>query len=336
MTRTVRPGPTPPSAHRTRRVLVLLLPDVHLQDMAGPVQVLAEAAQLGGAYRLLFCGVERRVRSAQGLELANLEALPRVQPTDTVLVPGTSSETLGHMEHLPARWLREARDAGARVASVCSGAFALAHAGLLDGRRCTTHWKLVERLRQEAPRAHVLDNRLFVEDQGVVSSAGVAAGIDMALALVEADHGPLVAARVAREMVVYLRRRGDHEQLSVYLDHRTHLHPGVHQVQDFIVQHPERKPRLDELARLAAMSPRNLARVFSRATGVTPKQFASRVKLQVARDLVDDPRRSVQAIASSCGFDDARQLRRLWKHAFGVSIADFRAARSRVAEDRSA
>jgi len=336
MAQTVRPQMPLPSPGQTRRVLVLLLPDVHLQDMAGPVQVLAEAAQLGGGYRLVFCSLERRIRSAQGLELSNLEPLPRLQPTDTVLVPGTSSTTLDRLEGVPAQWLQEARRTGARVASVCSGAFALARAGLLDGRQCTTHWKLIERLRREAPRAQVLDSRLFVEDDGVVSSAGVAAGIDMALALVEWDHGPVVAARVAREMVVYLRRSGDQAQLSIYLDHRTHLHPGVHQVQDFIVQHPERKPRLEELARLAAMSPRNLTRVFARATGVTPKQFASKVKLQVARDLVDDPGRSVQAIASSCGFDDARQLRRLWKQAFGLSIADFRASRSRVAESRPA
>ena len=121
----------------------------------------------------------------------------------------------------------------------------------------------------------------------------------------------------------------------MYLDHRTHLHPGVHRVQDFIVHNPERRPTLGELARLAAMSPRNESRVFLRATGVTPKQFSSRVKLQVARDLVDDPQRSVEAIAASCGFEDARQLRRLWKQAFGVSIADFRAARSRAAEGRA-
>ncbi len=126
-----------------------------------------------------------------------------------------SSATLDQLEHVPTEWLLEAHRVGARVASVCSGAFALAQAGLLDGRQCTTHWKLVERLRREAPRAQVLENRLFVEDGGVVSSAGAAAGIDMALALVEWDHGPLVASRVAREMVVYLRRSGDQAQLSV-------------------------------------------------------------------------------------------------------------------------
>jgi transcriptional regulator GlxA family with amidase domain len=183
---------------RETRVLVLLLPDVHLQDLAGPVQVLDEAAQLGGAYRMVFCGVERRVRSAQGLELSNLEPLPTVHPTDLVLVPGMSSAALPHLEHVPTAWLVEAERVGARVASVCSGAFALARAGLLDGRDCTTHWKLVERLRRERPRANVLDNRLFVEDRGVVTSAGVAAGIDMSLYVVARLLGRAKAEETAR------------------------------------------------------------------------------------------------------------------------------------------
>ena len=314
---------------------MLLLPDVHLQDMAGPVQVLSEASEFGGAYRLTFCATESRVRSAQGLILADLQPLPAPREGDLVLVPGISTSAIQHLDGSPSAWLAKAHLAGARIASICSGAFVLAGAGLLDGRRCTTHWKLTDRLRSEFPRARVVENRLFTEDDRVITSAGVCSGIDLALALVEEDFGPLVVARVAREMVVYLRRSGDQNQQSVYLDHRTHLHPGVHQVQDFIVQHPDQKLTIAELSRIAAMSPRNLTRMFHRATGVTPKQFASKVRLQVARDLIDDPRRSVESIASSCGFEDSRQLRRLWKQAFGVSIADFRSARTAAAEGRS-
>jgi transcriptional regulator GlxA family with amidase domain len=146
----------------------------------------------------------------------------------------------------------------------------------------------------------------------------------MALFLLEQEHGPLVAAQVAREMVVYLRRSGERAQQSVYLDHRTHLHPGVHRVQDFIVQHPQERKSAAELARLAGMSERNLTRVFRRLTGVTPHQFAARVKLQVARDLLGDPQRSLQGIAQSCGFEDARQLRRLWRQHFGESVRETR------------
>lgn len=324
-----------PATTHSYRVLVLLLPDVHLQDMAGPVQVLSEASGLGGSYRLTFCAAESSVRSAQGLVLSDLKPLPEPAEGDLVLVPGISSSTLERLDDTPSAWLAKAHQSGARIASICSGAFVLARAGLLDGRRCTTHWKLTHRLQSQFPRARVLENRLFAEDDRVITSAGVCSGIDLALALVEQDFGPLVVAKVAREMVVYLRRSGEQEQQSVYLDHRTHLHPGVHQVQDFIVQHPDRKLTIAELSRISAMSPRNLTRVFHRATGVTPKQFASKVRLQVARDLIDDPQRSVESIASSCGFEDSRQLRRLWKQTFGVTIADFRAARTTAAEGRA-
>ena len=303
-----------------QRTLVLIIPEVHLQDMAGPVQVLSEA----GRYQLRYCSTQPRVRSAQGLTLSQLSPLPEPRGGDLVLVPGFFSGALDRGVPIPIRWLRRAHESGARIVSVCTGAFALARAGLLDGRRCTTHWKLTERLQREHPKAHVLENRLFVDEGAVVTSAGVASGIDMALALVEAEHGPLLAAEVAREMVVYLRRGAEQEQGSIYLDHRTHLHPGVHRVQDFIVQNPQERASAAQLARIAAMSPRNLARVFRRATGVTPKQFSAKVKLQVARDLLDDPQRSVEGIAESCGFEDARQLRRLFRQHFGASIREFR------------
>ena len=309
-----------------RRTLVVLVPGVHLQDLAGPVQVLHEAKR----YALVHCGESRAVRSAQGLTLAGLSPLPAPRQGDLVLMPGFDSSLLAGSMRLPLAWLRRAHRAGACIASICSGAFALARAGILDGRRCTTHWRLTERLQREHPRARVLENRLFVDDGPVVTSAGVTAGIDLMLWLVERDHGPLAAAQVAREMVVYLRRRGEGGQQSVYLDHRTHLHPGVHRVQDFIVQNPQERASAEALARIAGMSPRNLTRVFRRATGVTPHQFSSRVKLQLARDLLDDPQRTVEAIAGSVGFDDGRQLRRLFRQHFGVSIHDFRALSRRA------
>ena len=171
--------------------------DVHLQDVAGPVQVLDEASRLGGGYRLTFCGASKRVRSAQGLVLADLEPLGEVSPGDLILVPGTCSSTLDRLD-APLDWLRDAAERGARLASVCSGAFVLGRCGLLDGRRCTTHWNLVDKLRAEHPRARVLENRLFVEDGNLITSAGVASGIDMAFYVVERLHGRAVADETAR------------------------------------------------------------------------------------------------------------------------------------------
>lgn len=311
----------------TRRIIVLVLPHVHLLDLAGPVQAFYEAAALGGDYRVIHCGTTDKVRSAQGLVLADLEPLPQPVASDTVLVPGIDSTTVDRIGHASFAWLRQAEKAGARIASICSAAFVLGKAGLLEGRSCTTHWKMAARLRQAFPGTEVLENRLYVEDGRIVTSAGVASGIDMALALIERDHGPVVVSKVAREMVVWIRRSGDRDQASIYLDHRTHLHPGVHRVQDFVIAHPERNPSLEELGRLAGMSPRNLTRVFRTATGVTLKGFAHKVKLQIASELMDNPDMTVEAVASSCGFKDARHLRRIFKEGYGVAPAAWRARR---------
>jgi transcriptional regulator GlxA family with amidase domain len=210
------------------------------------------------------------------------------------------------------------------VASVCSGALVLAHAGLLDGRACTTHWKVASLLQQRHPRARVERNRLFVMDGRIITSAGVASGIDMALALLERDHGALLAARVAREMVVYVRRNGSQGQTSIFLDYRSHLDEAIHRVQDRLTVHPGDAPTLETLADVAAMSPRHLTRSFRRATGISIKGFATRVRLRMAEDLLQDPGHSVEQVAADCGFKDARQLRRLWRRRFGMSPSDWR------------
>jgi transcriptional regulator GlxA family with amidase domain len=306
------------------RVYVLLLPDVHLLDLAGPVQVFYEANGFGAHYEIAHCGATPSIRSAQGLMLSELAALPEVGGGDTVLVPGIESSTIDRLRAVPVTWLRQAADRGARIASICSGAYALAQAGLLDGRECTTHWKVADRLQDEFPSVRLIKNRLFVKHKNIVTSAGVVSGIDMALSLVMDDHGPGMVAKVAREMVVYLRRTGERQQVSPYLDYRTHLHDGIHRVQDFVVTHPDRNPSLGELARIAAMSPRNLTRLFREATGITIKTYCGRVKVQVAQDLLRDRRLTLENVAASCGFKDPRQFRRLWKQTLGGNPSQWR------------
>ncbi|MCY1014969.1 GlxA family transcriptional regulator [Pyxidicoccus sp. MSG2] len=316
---------------RPRHVAVLVLPHVHLQDLAGPVQVLFEANGFGADYRLRYCAATPEVTSAQGLVFGRLESLPEPRGLDLVLVPGMDSRALDSLATaVPVAWLREAHAAGARVASICTGSFALAQAGLLDGRQCATHWKLCELLQRRHPAAKVLADRLFVKDGTVITSAGVTSGIDMALSLVQEDQGPLVVARVAREMVVYHRRDGEQRQSSVFLEYRTHLSHGVHKVQDWIVSNPREHATLPRLASLAAMSPRNLTRAFRQATGISVKDFSQRVRLEVAANLLEDPEARVESVATHCGFKDARQLRRLWKEAHGVSPARWKAGRQRT------
>ena len=313
-----------------KRLFFLVLPEVHVLDLAGPLQAFWEANAFGARYTLTYCASQPVVTSAQGLTFQGLAHLPETTDGDRVIVAGMNSRSLEHLD-VPVDWLRGAVTAGAEVCSICSGAFALARAGLLDGRSCTTHWKVAERLRRDYPAARVLDNRLFVRDGPVVTSAGEVSGIDTALWLVEADYGAPVAARTAREMVVYLRRDASMAQKSIYLDHRTHLNDGVHRVQDWFVAHPEERPTLEQLADIAGMSPRHLTRVFKQSTGVTLKDFSNRLKLTVAENLLRNPELTVDTVASRCGFEDPRQLRRLWNRHYGLSPSEWKNQRQQEA-----
>ncbi len=294
-----------------------MLPEVHALDFGGPLQAFFEVNRWGAGYDLVFAASTPMIKTAPGLWLAGLVPYPRVEVGDMVLVPGMDSSTLDTLDRSASAWLVEAYAAGAVVGSVCTGAFVLADAGLLDGRACTTHWKLTDRLQEAYPAAQVERGRLFVQDGRIITSAGVASGIDMSLALIEAAHGPLMAARVAREMVVYFRRNGDHQQESIFLSYRTHLNVGVHRVQDWLIAHLHLNPNLDDLAAVARMSPRHLTRVFRQATGITLKTFAMRLSLERAAQLLLDPAETVESVAHQCGYQDARQLRRIFKKHFG-------------------
>ncbi|MBO1417751.1 DJ-1/PfpI family protein [Streptomyces sp. FH025] len=312
----------------TGRVVVLVLPEVNLLDLAGPVQVFDAAAHLGAGYRLEYAGETEGLRSAQGLLLAGLSPLPttRAGAGDLVLVPGprlTGSDRL--VAPAVVRWVREAHAAGARVASVCTGAALLGEAGLLDGRTCTTHWSLTSAMRERYPRAQVRDAALYVHDGRISTSAGISAGIDLALSLVERDHGPELAAGVARELVLYLRRDGDTAQISPFLRYRNHVQPAVHRVQDHLAQHLDGAFTLRELAGVANLSPRGLTRAFTTATGVTPLAYQRQLRLERARALLADTDLTVEAVAARCGFRDARHLRRLVTDAFGVPPSRLRA-----------
>lgn len=303
---------------RPRRVVFALFPGCEMMDVAGPLQAFHEAALFGVPYEIVHVAATPTVRTAQGLELSGLAPLPDVGPDDRVIVPGyTIAET--KPPRALVTWVRRAAATGAQMCSVCTGSFVLGEAGLLDGRRCTTHWKRVRELQQRFPRATVVGDRLFVEDGPVMSSAGIVSGIDMALALLERDGGPVLASSVAREMVVYIRRDGAHAQESVYLDYQTHLSPGVHVVQQHLVAHPESSETLSELAHMAGMSERSLTRAFRRATGISVHAYRERLRLERATDLMRNPTLTMDAIASACGYSDARQLRRIWAARRGKS-----------------
>ncbi|WP_406691668.1 DJ-1/PfpI family protein [Saccharopolyspora sp. ID03-671] len=295
------------------RVVFLLLPGLHLLDLAGPAQVFSTAAEFGHEYELHYVCQHDEVVSAQGLPLRADTTWPELTADDLVLVPGSRVPE-------PPRWprlhaatahkLREHHAAGGAVASVCSGADVLGQARLLDGRRCTTHHDLQDELARRYPASTVVRDVLFVSDDRVVTSAGIASGIDLALHLLADAHGPGEAARVARAMVVYARRNGDDQQASAMLRHRSHLDDAVHRAQDIIDARFTEPLPLSELAAVIGVSERTLTRSFTHATGLTPLRYQQILRLERADHLLGRGT-TAESAARAVGFADARMLRRI-------------------------
>ena len=296
-----------------RTVVFLLVPGLHLLDLAGPAQVFSTAADLGLGYEVRYVSGREDVPTAQGVTLRAGTAWPDTSPDDLVVVPGWRSGGEVPLRVLTpgqASGLAAHHAAGGTVASVCSGAFALGEAGLLDGRSCTTHHALQHLLARRWPRARVVPDVLYVPDGNVVTSAGIASGIDLALYLVTVWHGPSAAASIAREMVVYARRNGDEPQASAMLRHRGHLVDAVHRVQDRIDARFGDRLLLSELASDAGVGERTLSRAFVAATGLTPLRYQLRLRVERAEHLIGTGE-TVEAAARAVGFQDARMLRRL-------------------------
>jgi transcriptional regulator GlxA family with amidase domain len=317
-----RPRREPLHVAVTTRVFIVATPNVLLLDLAGPAEAFRLAQRAGAPLALHLAGPVPEVATSLGLPLGGLEPLPAsLEPGDVVMVAGCEDSARHYARPEAARvvgWLRRLPD-GVRVASVCSGAMLLGRAGCFDGRACTTHHSLVERLRREAPQAKVEEDRIFVEDGPVLSSAGITAGIDLALHLIERIAGPEIAQGVAREMVVFMRRSGQDPQLSPWLSHRNHVHPAVHRVQDELARDPVRSRSRSELAALGHVSERHLARLFHQYAGVSVGEYQRRLRVAHAQRLLQDARMTVEHAAELAGFGSARDMRRAWRrHAGGT------------------
>ncbi|MBB5874516.1 transcriptional regulator GlxA family with amidase domain [Allocatelliglobosispora scoriae] len=295
------------------RVVFLLAPQVHLLDLAGPAQAFSSATDYGQDYTLHYVGEQEDVPTSQGVTLRARLDWPDLDPDDLLVVPGWRSRTPAHRGKFARPnldRLRAHHERGGTVASVCAGAFALAEAGLLAGRRCTTHHDLQDDLADRFPAATVVRDVLYVVDGRVVTSAGIASGIDLALHLLALRHGPGFAARIAREMVVFARRNGEEPQASVMLRHRAHISDAVHRVQDLIdAGYADRLP-LAQLASAGGVSERTLTRLFGRAVGMTPLRYQQELRLERAEHLIGHGA-TVESAARAVGFEDARMLRRL-------------------------
>ncbi|MFF5965344.1 GlxA family transcriptional regulator [Streptomyces collinus] len=307
-----------------RTVLAVLFDGLQSLDVTGPVEVFAGAELLSpGAYRIRTASLDGApVRTTSGLTLVPDESLTTAPDPDILLVPGGTG-SLRPDPHLVA-WVRERGPRAGRLVSVCTGAAVLAAAGLLDGRRATTHWAYCERLAREHPAVEIDPDPVFVRDGHIATSAGVTAGIDLALALVEEDLGRDAALTIARHLVVFLRRPGNQAQFSAQLAAQTAQREPLRDVQRWITDHPDADLCVDTLAARARLSPRHFARAFRAETGMTPGRYVDRVRLEHARRLLEDTPGGVEEIARTSGYGTPEAMRRAFVRTLGTPPAEYR------------
>lgn len=319
-----------PSENVASKALFIVPPRVHLLDVSGPAHIFYEAADYGASIQSHFINLRGHVeeKSSAGMVFTELEGFEKFDlgANDWVFIPGLESRFLDDGvftsdNQVFYRWLRQQHENGAKICSVCTGAFLLAQSGILDGRSCTTHWKYFDRFKTQFPKVQLEDNRLFVVEDNIYTSAGVASGIDLALYMLEERYGARFASQIAKEVVVYLRRGENDPQLSIFLQYRNHLNQRVHDVQDHIFQHIGDKLNIETLASKVNMSPRNLTRLFKKTTNITIGQFIDKLRVERAIQLLGEQHK-VDYVAVSCGFNSSNQLRSLLKKYEGVLPGD--------------
>jgi len=316
----------------TRRIVIVAYPGVQALDIVGPHEVFAGATALvaasGGttpAYDVSVVGPEPgAVRSESGLQVV-AEAIDRTRPVDTLLVPGgNGAHRHARQDHELVATIAELAAGSRRVVSVCSGAFLLAAAGLLAGRRATTHWARAEQLAAEHPDVTVDADPIWTRDGNVWTSAGVTAGIDVALALVEDDHGVDVAETCARWLVMFLRRPGTQSQFAAPVWRRRASDAPIRRAQELIEGDPGGDHRLRVLARRVALSERHFLRRFTAELGITPARYVATARVDAARRELEDSGDTVAAIAARVGFGTAESMRRTFLRDVGTAPDDYR------------
>ncbi|MEU1212578.1 GlxA family transcriptional regulator [Streptomyces sp. NPDC005791] len=319
-------------------VAVVAFDGVQLLDVTGPVEVFTTANHYGAHYDVRVVSLSGvGVRTSSGLVIG-VDGTPSSLPSGigTLLVPGrrdwrsavADTDLVGAVGQLATR--------AERVSSVCAGAFVLAEAGILDGRRAATHWEMAPHLAAAYPRVRVEGDPVFIQDGHVITSAGVTAGIDLALHLVEEDWGAEVARSVARQLVVFMARPGGQAQFSVRLTAREPHHPSIRRVMDHVAAEPAGNHTLDSLAEVGDVSRRHLARLFRREIGVSPGQYVESIRIEAARALLESGTDTVEEVAQRAGFGSSESLRRVFQQTMGVSPTVYRARfRTTTADHRA-
>lgn len=314
----------------TRKTVALIIHDgVQALDVAGPLDVFAEANALlpaDDAYDpLLLATTTDAVRASNGMSIVPHRSFAQARRRfDTVLVAGGPALADAQPEATMLDWLRRWGARAERYGSICTGAFVLGHAGLLDGRVATTHWQSAARLAARFPACRVEQDRIHTRDGALVTSAGVTAGIDLALALVGEDHSETLALACAKRLVVVTRRQGGQSQFSPLLLPQGDPGSPVGRVQAYVVDHLDERFPVERLARIAGTSERTMARLFVKELGQTPHDFVESVRIDQARNLLEATGRAVKAIAFDCGFANPQQMRAAFQRRLGLSPLRYR------------
>jgi transcriptional regulator GlxA family with amidase domain len=312
-----------------RTVAVAIFPGVQALDVAGPIDVFSEANQFLPAnqrYDVTLLSAETgTVRASNGMALVADTTFARAGQTfDLALVAGGPALPDSDPDARLTDWLTNVAARCQRYGSICTGAFALGHAGLLDERNVTTHWQHAAQLATQFPRARVDYDRIYLRDDALVTSAGVTAGIDLSLALVAEDHGPRTALAVAKRLVVFAQRQGGQSQFSPYLTAPADETSPVARVQAYVMEHIGESFTVKQLADVAGMSARNFARIFVQETNVTPHEFVERARVDAARKQLESTAAALKTIAYDCGFGTADRMRIVFARRIGVTPVQYR------------
>ena len=305
-------------------VVFVVFDGMKLLDVAGPAEVFAEANRFGAAYRVVMASVDGAdVATSVGTRIAVSTSIGSVVTADTVVVSGGDDLVGRPIDPQLVAAVGDMRTRTRRMASICTGSFILAQTGMLDGHRATTHWRHTALLSRAFPRISVEPDAIFVRDGDIYTSAGVSAGIDLALALVEDDYGADLVRDVARSLVVYLKRAGGQSQFSVFVEARPPQRSALRALTDAIAANPGENHTVKSLAAQASLSTRQLTRLFQSELGTTPARYVEMVRIDAARSALDAGR-SVTDTARMAGFGSAETLRRVFVNQLGISPKSYR------------
>jgi transcriptional regulator GlxA family with amidase domain len=305
-----------------RKVVIVGPPPVQILDVTGPLEVFSNAP--GYEIQLANPGLERTLKTNRGVMLADAIPIADVQgPIDTLVIAGGPGAENGSYDPNFVAWIAKAGSQARRVASICTGAFLLAEAGLLNGKQAVTHWTFCDRLAREYPKVAVRPEPIFLRDGSIYTSAGITAGIDLSLTLVEEDHGHETALRIARFLVMFLVRPGGQAQYSHMLSHQAVTSQPLRELQVWMLQHLREPLTVESLAERIGMSARHFTRVCLRETGMNPGQFVDRMRVEAAQQIIDSSSQGLKEIADSCGFQSADAMRRTFLRVLGVTAAEY-------------